>query len=63
MADVSVVQKPALDLQSKSIDWFLYDRNLCHESFKVIVPIKEKMVSCFVIQIGWLVSLWLRYYP
>ena len=29
MTDIFIIKKP--DLQSESMDWFLYDRDLCHE--------------------------------
>ena len=31
MTEVSITWKPAYDLQSKSMGWFLYDRDLRHE--------------------------------
>ena len=31
MKEVPTIQKPDIDLQSESMDWFLYDRDFCHE--------------------------------
>ena len=46
MTEVSIIRNHSIDLQNKSIDWFLYDKNLRHErvnvllleSFGVVVP-------------------------
>ena len=35
MAEVSVINKQSIDSFSKSMDWFLYDRDLLHETVKV----------------------------
>ena len=41
MTEVLAIQKPVYtDLLSKSVDWFLYDRDLCHEGVN-FVKIKE----------------------
>ena len=32
MTEVPNIQKQSTDLQSKSMDWFLYDRDFRHES-------------------------------
>ena len=37
----------SFDLQSKSIYWFLYDRDLCHERVKTIIM--QWMVRCLLV--------------
>ena len=34
MMEVPIIKKPVLDLQSKSKDWFLYERDLRNERVK-----------------------------
>ena len=31
MIEVPIIQKPVMNLQSKSLDWFLYDSHFRHE--------------------------------
>ena len=45
-------RKQSTDLQSKSMDWFLHDRELHHERVKVIVVISHYWK---IIQIKWMV--------
>ena len=32
MTEVLILENQSIDLKSKSVDWFLYDRNLRHET-------------------------------
>ena len=41
----------SIDLQSKSMDWFLYDTGLCHERFKNFVLLKMLLMT---ISVSWL---------
>ena len=35
--EVPIIQKPSIDLQNKSLDWFLYDKNLRHERVNALL--------------------------
>ena len=41
----------SIDLQSKSVDWFLYDTGLCHERFKNFAFLKMLLIT---ISVSWL---------
>ena len=48
MTEVPIIQKPFIDLQSKSVDWFLYDRDSVMkikalESWKKLISDKRKL--------------------
>ena len=53
MKDVFIIKKP--DLQSKSMDWFLYDRDLHHEKDNalLLVCIHQDIYSLIVRQNNW----------
>ena len=40
MTEAPIYRNQSINLQSKSIEWFLYDRDLCPERVKV--PVNEK---------------------
>ena len=31
MTEAPIIYNQSIDLQNKSMDWFLYDKDLCHE--------------------------------
>ena len=37
MAEVSFIRNQSIDLQSKSMEWFLYDRDLRHERINALL--------------------------
>ena len=51
MPEVVIYRNQTIDLQSKSVDWFLYDRDLRHESVKLVV-------TQLVIILGIHIRLW-----
>ena len=40
------------DFQSKSMDWFLYDRDLPHERVKMLEQLSYDVVSCAAVSVG-----------
>ena len=46
MTEVPVVQKSAIDLLCKPMDWFLYNKDLRHEGFKTLFIHHTKSLTC-----------------
>ena len=68
MIEVPIIQKPVMNLQSKSLDWFLYDSHFRHERAtakkrnvckKIHTKTKSKCKkTCFIYKYILMVVLW-----
>ena len=56
MTEVSIKQKPAIDLQFKSMDWFLYDMDLLHERVKENNHISILKIELLILSKNWRVD-------